>query len=58
MATIILQTEEERQLWKSVAASIASASNATDKSTMYSWADRAVEYYRARLPIPTLQEGK
>lgn len=50
MTTIILQTEEEKQLWKSVAAAVASASNATDKSSMYCWGDRAVEYYRARLP--------
>lgn len=58
MATIVLETEEEKQLWKSVATGVASSSNATDKSSMYSWADRAVEYYRARLPIPTLQEGQ
>jgi len=58
MATIILQTEEEKQLWKSVATAIASSSNTNEKSVMYSWADRAVEYYRARLPIPTLQEGQ
>ena len=58
MTTIILQTDEEKQLWKSVAAAVASASNATDKSSMCSWADRAVEYYRARLPVPTLQEGQ
>ena len=53
MTTIILQTEEEKQLWKSVAIAVA----ATDKYSMHSWADRVVEYYRARLPIPVLQEG-
>lgn len=51
MATIILETEEEKQLWKSVAAAVASSSNVTDKSSMCGWADRAVEYYRARLPV-------
>lgn len=53
MTTIILQTEEEKQLWKSVAIAVA----ATDKYAMHSWADRIVEHYRARLPIPTIQEG-
>ena len=53
MTTIILQTEEEKQLWKSVAIAVA----ATDKYSMHSWADRIVECYRARLPIPVLQEG-
>lgn len=57
MVTIILQTEDEKELWKAVAVAVASASNATDKSSMYSWADKAVEYYRARLPVPALQEG-
>lgn len=51
MATIILQTEEEKQLWKSIAIGVASSANATDKSSMYAWADQAVEYYRARLPV-------
>lgn len=51
MATIILETEEEKQLWKSIAIGVASSANATDKSSMYSWADKAVEYYRARLPV-------
>lgn len=36
MATITLQTEEEKQLWKSVAAGVASSSSATDNSSMYS----------------------
>ena len=35
MATIILQTEEEKQLWKSIAIGVASSANATDKSSMY-----------------------
>ena len=51
MATIILQTEEEKQLWKSIAIGVASSANATYKSSMYAWADQAVEYYRARLPV-------
>ena len=49
MSKLILETEEEKQLWKSVAVAVASSSNAPDKSTMYSWADRAVEYYRERI---------
>ena len=49
MSTIVLATTEEKDLWKAVAVAVASSSNATDKSTMYSWADRAVEYYRERI---------
>ena len=49
MSTIVLTTTEEKDLWKSVVAAVASSSNATDKSSMYSWADRAVEYYRERI---------
>ena len=49
MSKLILLTQEEKDLWKSIVAAVASSSNATDKSTMYSWADRAVEYYRERI---------
>ena len=49
MSKLILLTQEEKDLWKFIVAVVASSSNATDKSTMYSWADRAVEYYRERI---------
>lgn len=49
MSKLILLTAEEKDLWKSVVAAVASSSNVTDKSSMYSWADRAVEYYRERI---------
>lgn len=49
MSKLILLTQEEKDLWKSIVTAVASSSNATDKSTMYSWADRAVEYYRERI---------
>ena len=42
------RNEEEKELWKNVAAAVASASNATDKSTMQYWGDKAVEYFRER----------
>jgi hypothetical protein len=48
MNTIILTTEEEKELWRAVAVAIASSSNTSDKSTMKCWADKAVEYYRER----------
>ena len=49
MSKLILLTEEEKNLWKSIVTAVASSSNATDKSAMYSWADKAVEYYRERI---------
>ena len=42
------KNQEEKDLWKEVATAVASASNATDKSSMKYWADRAVEYFRER----------
>lgn len=49
MSKLILLTEEEKDLWKSIVAAVASSSNAADKSAMHSWADKAVEYYRERI---------
>ncbi len=49
MSKLILLTQEEKDLWKSIVAAVASSSNATDKSAMYGWADKAVEYYRERI---------
>lgn len=49
MSKLILLTAEEKDLWKSVVVAVASSSNVTDRSSMYSWADRAVEYYRERI---------
>lgn len=50
MANNILQfqNEEEKELWKSVVVAVASSSNATDKSSMKYWGDRAIEYFRER----------
>ena len=47
---MILETIEEQELWKQVAIAVASSSNATSSYSMYEWADKAVEYYRKRLP--------
>ena len=49
MSKLILLTQEEKDLWKSVVAVIASSANVTEKSAMYYWADKAVEYYRERI---------
>ena len=49
MSKLILLTQEEKDLWKSVVAAIASSANVTEKSAMYYWADKAVEYYRERI---------
>lgn len=49
MATIILNNNEEKELWKSVAAAVASSSNVTRTYKMSEWADKAVELYRERL---------
>ena len=54
MSKLIFQNDEEKELWKQVAAGVASSSNATDKYSMYSWADRAVEYFRERNIIDKL----
>ena len=53
MATPIkLKTQEERELWKSICAAVASSSNPTDTDTyssiMYEWADNAIQYFRER----------
>ena len=45
---IKLETQEEKELWKSVCVAIASSSNATDRYTMYEWADKAIQYFRER----------
>lgn len=48
MSKLRFLNNEEKELWKSVAAAVASASNSTRTYNMYEWADRAVEYFRER----------
>lgn len=48
MSKIIFENEEEKELWKSVASAVASASNSTKTYNMYEWADSAVKYFRER----------
>ncbi len=48
MSKLIFQNDEEKELWKSVATGVASASNSTSRYNMYEWADSAVEYFREK----------
>ena len=52
------RNQEEKDLWKEVATAVASASNATDKSSMKYWADRAVEYFRERCTELEIEDKK
>lgn len=52
-APIKLETQEERELWKSVCIAIASTYENTNrpsmhKCEMHEWADKAIEYFRER----------
>lgn len=40
------ENQEEKELWKSVAAAVASSSNASDTDAMERWGRRAVEFFR------------